>query len=120
MVKQGRAAEAISLLYSEAEQQPSGRLRFERRLQTAELCLQTGHAAVAHPLLVDLTAELERRTLEGWESASLLGKPLALMIRCLDQGVSASENRQTLFARLCRLDPVAAAGLNGDKPGKAG
>ena len=120
MVKQGRAAEAISLLYSEAEQQPSGRLRFERRLQTAELCLQTGHAAVAHPLLVDLTAELERRTLEGWESASLLGKPLALMIRCLDQGVSASENRNTLFARLCRLDPVAAAGLNGDKPGKAG
>ena len=104
----------------DAEEQPSGRLRFERRLQTAELCLQAGHTAVAQPLLADLTAELERRTLEGWESPSLLGKPLALMIRCLDLGTTSTENRAALFARLCRLDPVAAATLDRLPSGSAG
>lgn len=93
---------------------------FERRLQTAELCLQAGHAKVAQPLLADLTAELERRTLEGWESASLLGKPLALTIRCLDGGATSTENRDTLFARLCRLDPVAAAALDRRDAGGTG
>ena len=120
LVKEGRSPEAISLLSRDAEAQPSGRLRFERRLQTAELCLQAGHAAVAQPLLADLTAELERRTLEGWESASLLGKPLSLMIRCLDLGATSAENRAVLFARLCRLDPVAAASLDRLPTGSAG
>ena len=118
LLGQGRSPEAISLLSRDAEQQPSGRLRFERRLQTAELCLQAGHAAVAQPLLADLTAELERRTLEGWEASSLLGKPLALMIRCLDLGTTSADNRAALFARLCRLDPVAAATL--DRPPSGG
>lgn len=118
LLKGGRSPEAISLLARDAEEQPSGRLRFERRLQTAELCLQAGHTAVAQPLLADLTAELERRTLEGWESSSLLGKPLALMIRCLDLGSGSAENRAALFARLCRLDPVAAATL--DRPESGG
>ncbi|MGI4831086.1 MAG: type VI secretion system domain-containing protein [Janthinobacterium lividum] len=120
LLKGGRLPEAIGLLSRDAEEQPSGRLRFERRLQTAELCLQAGHAAVAQPLLADLTAELERRTLEGWESASLLAKPLALMIRCLDLGTSSADNRAALFARLCRLDPVAAAALDRAPSGSAG
>ena len=120
LLKAGRDGEAIGLLSRDAEEQPSGRLRFERRLQTAELCLQAGHAAVAQPLLADLTGELERRTLEGWEAASLLGKPLALLIRCLDAGVSSSDNRATLFARLCRLDPMAAAELDRRDGGSTG
>ena len=120
LLKAGRDGEAIGLLSRFAEEQPSGRLRFERRLQTAELCLQAGHAAVAQPLLADLTAELERRTLEGWESANLLGKPLELLIRCLDAGVHSSDNRATLFARLCRLDPMAAAALDRREGGGTG
>ncbi len=120
LLKNGRVPEAIGLLSRDAEEQPSGRLRFERRLQLAEVCLQAGHPKVAQPLLADLMAELERRALDGWESASLLGKPLALTIRCLDGGVSSSENRDTLFARLCRLDPVAAAGLDRREGGEAG
>ncbi len=120
LLQEGRSAEAIGLLSRYAEEQPSGRMRFERRLETAELCLQAGHAAVAQPLLADLTAELERRTLEGWEAASLLGKPLALTIRCLDQGVSSPESRGALFARLCRLDPMAAAALDRREAGGTG
>ena len=120
MLKQGRAGEGIGLLSRFAEEQTSGRLRFERRLQTAELCLQAGHAAVAQPLLADLLAELEKRTLEGWEGTDLLGKPLALLIRCIDAGVNSGENRATLFAKLCRLDPMAAAALDRREAGGAG
>ena len=75
------------------------------------MCVEGQLPAVAQPLLADLMAELDKRTLDGWESGSLLGKPLALLIRCIDLGASTSESRDTLFAKLCRVDPVAAAGL---------
>ncbi len=108
LLKQGRAGEAISLVVRDSEQQPSGRMRFQRRVQMAQLCLAADHAAVAYPVLVDLSAEMERRSLESWESAELLAQPLSLLLRCLDQRKGAVEDREVIFARLCRLDPQAA------------
>jgi type VI secretion system protein ImpA len=108
VLKRGRAGEAISMLVRDSEQQPSGRMRFQRRVQMAQLCLTANQAAVAYPVLRDLSGEIERRTLETWESAEMLSTPLSLYLQCLDQRNASEQEREAIFERLCRLDPQAA------------
>jgi type VI secretion system protein ImpA len=108
VLKQGRMAEAINMLVRDSELQPSGRMRFHRRVQMAQLCLAADQAAVAYPVLRDLSSEMERRGLETWESAETLAQPLSLLLRCLEQRKGDAEEREAIFNRLCRLDPQAA------------
>ena len=108
ILRSGRMAEAISLLVRDSEQQPSGRMRFQRRVQMAQLCLTANQHAVAYPVLRDLSSEIERRMLETWETAEMLSNPLSLYLKCLDQRNASEEDRELIFERLCRLDPQAA------------
>ena len=108
VLKQGRMSEAINMLVRDAELQPSGRARFHRRVQMAQLCLAADQSAVAYPVLRDLSSEIERRALETWESGELLAQPLSLLLRCLSQRKNTEEEREVIFDRLCRLDPQAA------------
>ena len=108
VLKQGRMGEAINMLVRDAELQPSGRARFHRRVQMAQLCLAADQAAVAYPVLRDLSSEIERRALETWESGEMLAQPLSLLLRCLTQRKGTEDEREVIFDRLCRLDPQAA------------
>ena len=110
VLKQGRMGEAIQMLVRDSELQPSGRARFHRRVQMAQLCLAADQAAVAYPVLRDLSSEIERRALETWESGEMLAQPLSLLLRCLHQRKGTEEEREAIFDRLCRLDPQAALG----------
>jgi len=104
----GRATEAIEILAREAAQERSGRARFQRKVQLAQICLGTGLEAVACPVLEDLAAEIERRRLEEWETPEMIAHALSLLYRSMNKlGVSAEE-RQKIYARICRLDPVQA------------
>ena len=113
VLKQGRMGEAIQMLVRESELQPSGRARFHRRVQVAQLCIAADQAAVAYPVLRDLSSEVERRALESWESGEMLAQPLSLLLRCLQQRTGTEEEREAIFDRLCRLDPQAALGVKG-------
>jgi type VI secretion system protein ImpA len=108
LLKSGKAREAISLLVRDSELQPSGRMRFQRRVQVAQLCLTANQDAIAYPVLMDISNEIERRGLESWESGAMLAHPLSLLLRCLDRRKNSAEDREAIFARLCRLDPQAA------------
>lgn len=108
VLKRGRVAEAINMLVRDSEQQPSGRAKFHRRVQMAQLCLAADQGAVAYPVLRDLSTEMERRGLDTWESGETLAQPLSLLLRCLDQRKGTEEEREKIFERLCRLDPQAA------------
>ena len=108
VLKRGRVAEAINMLVRDSEQQPSGRMRFQRRVQMAQLCLTANQGAVAYPVLRDLSIEMERRSLETWEAAEMLSAPLSLLLKCLDQRNASEQDREAIFERLCRLDPQAA------------
>src|SRR5271170_4037988 len=50
MIRRGQLPQAIQLLVRDAAQQPSGRARFQRRLQVAQLCVNAGQSKVAHPV----------------------------------------------------------------------
>jgi type VI secretion system protein ImpA len=108
LLKSGKAREAISMLVRDSELQPSGRMRFQRRVQVAQLCLTANQDAIAYPVLMDISNEIERRGLETWESGAMLAHPLSLLLRCLDRRKNSTDDREVIFARLCRLDPQAA------------
>jgi type VI secretion system protein ImpA len=112
LLKRGKTGEAITLLVRDAELQPSGRKRFQRRVQVAQLCMAAKQDPIAYPVLMELSHEIERRGLESWESGEMLAHPLSLLLQCLEQRKGSPEDKEALFERLCRLDPQAALGMH--------
>ncbi|HEY1743720.1 MAG TPA: type VI secretion system protein TssA [Granulicella sp.] len=113
MVHHGKARQAIDLLMRDSAQQPSGRLRFLRRVQVAQLCLTAGQDVVAYPLLKNLADEISTRNLETWESGDMLAQPLSLLLKVLDEKQHTDIDRDKIFTVLCRIDPTAAFGSLG-------
>lgn len=106
--RSGRPQEGIEMLMREMAQERNGRARFHRKVQLTQLCISTGHDAIAVPILQELAGEIERRKLEDWESPELLAQPLALLYRCLTKADGSAEDRQKLYSWICRLDPLQA------------
>lgn len=109
-IRRGQLPQAIQLLMRDASQQPSGRARFQRRLQIAQLCMGAGQGKVAHPVLEELVREIEDRRLEEWEDSDMISPPLALLLQCLESA-EGNGTREALFAKLCRIDPIAAMNI---------
>jgi type VI secretion system protein ImpA len=107
LAKRGKLGQAIQLLARDAAQQPSGRARFQRRLQIAQMCVNAGQDRVAHPILHELVQEIDQRRLDEWESSEVIAPPYALLLRVLGSDGNGN-TREELFARLCRIDPTAA------------
>jgi type VI secretion system protein ImpA len=107
-VAAGRPQEGLEMLTRELARERSGRGRFQRKVQMAQLCLSIERAAIALPLLNDVAAEIEQRKLEEWESSDTVAHALALLYRCLDKLEGSAEDKQRLYERICRLDPAQA------------
>jgi type VI secretion system protein ImpA len=106
--RSGRAADAIQILADEIPRQQSGRARFQRKLQLAQICMITGHEALAQPILEELARSIDEHRLENWEASDVVAHPLALLYRCLNKLHGDAEVKQKLYARISRLDPVQA------------
>jgi type VI secretion system protein ImpA len=106
--RSGRPEEAINILTREVAAERSGRGRFQRRLQLAQLCIAIGHERIAHPILEQLAGEIDSRNLEGWEAPGMVAHTLALLYRCLDKMNTNPELKQQIYDRICRLDPMQA------------
>jgi type VI secretion system protein ImpA len=104
----GRAQEAIEILMREAAAEKSGRGRFQRRLQLAHLCITMGYGQIAHPILEQITAEIDSRSLEGWETPAFVAQPFSLLYQCLANMDTPPEVKQKIYDRICRLDPLQA------------
>ncbi len=112
LLKARKPGEAIQMLVRDVELQPSGRAKFQRRVQVAQLCVTAGQQTIAYPILQELSREAERRNLDTWETGKMLAQPLALLLKCLDKRGGSAEDKEALFERLCRLDPEAAFEMN--------
>lgn len=111
-MRQGQVQAAIQLLVRDSAQQPSGRARFQRRMQVAQLCLAAGYDDVAHPMLEQLAREIDQRKLEEWEAGEVLAQPLALLLKCLEKTSNGTADRAAIFTKLCNIDPTAAINLS--------
>jgi len=56
--------------------------------------------------------EIEHRNLEEWEASEMIAQPLALLLKCLDSSNDTNGQREALFSRLCRIDPIAAMDIS--------
>ena len=109
--RNGRPQAAVELLLREISRDPSGRGRFQRRIQAAQLCMSSGNEAIALPILRDAAAEIEQKKLEEWENSETLAYPLIMFYRCLVRTEDGVEDRDKLFSWICRLDPMEAMKL---------
>ena len=110
-LRSGRKEQAIEILAREAAFERSGRARFQRRVQLAQICLAANHEAMARPILDGLALEIETRKLEEWESPEMLAHALGLLFRCVTKLKESPELKHNLYARICRLDPAEALEL---------
>ena len=104
----GRAERGISILTRELEREKTRRGRFLYQTQLAKIMVDAGHEAVAKPLLEELIGSIESHKLEEWEAGDLVAQPLALLYRCLEKLDGDSDTKQSLYLRICRLDPLQA------------
>jgi type VI secretion system protein ImpA len=107
-----RPQEAIEIMSAEIAQVRSGRLRFQRKVQLAQICMASGHEDIAFPILEEIGKEIGQRNLEDWEAPDMLAHPLVLLLRCLNKLDSTPEDRQKVYSRICRLDPIQALSVS--------
>ncbi|MGB6898433.1 MAG: type VI secretion system protein TssA [Candidatus Acidiferrum sp.] len=107
----GKVQEAIGILTREMNNERTGRGRFQRHIQLANIFLATKHEAIAYPILVELAEEIERRKLAEWEEAAIVAQPLALLYRCAEKLGRDDAEKEKIYQKLCRLDPGQALSL---------
>jgi hypothetical protein len=110
--RSGQAAEAIGIMGRAIEGETSGRGRFQRRLQFAQICLSLKKDNLARTILQDLVGEVQQRALNQWEPAAIVVQPFVLLLQCMDRlGVDGTE-RRNVYDQLSRIDPAQAARLS--------
>ena len=116
----GQFPQAIELLQDGVLAAANTRERFLWQLELAKLCLMSGYAQLAGPILERLDEEVVRHSLEEWEpQLSLEVVRLRYQIAKRPAGAGkqpspeAIKRVEELFSRLCRLDVAAALTLEG-------
>jgi type VI secretion system protein ImpA len=114
LAKQALAAgdedKAFAIMRSEMTSQRSGRGRFRRTMQLIELAISAGKDALAQPLLDDIAAAIENHKLDAWEDPEAIAGDLVQLMRHSKKIQASAGEKQKLFERICRLDPVLALG----------
>ena len=110
-LRQGQAQRALEILQRDIERQRSGRGRFQRKLQLAQLCIAAGKDAIAQPMLDDIAAAVENHKLEEWEGHETVAGVLVLLLQSSKKVQGDAKLKQALYERICRLDPVQALAI---------
>jgi type VI secretion system protein ImpA len=106
--KAGQSEKAFEIMRREIARQTSGRGRFERTVQLVELCVAAGKEGIAQPFLDDLASAIEYHKLDDWEDKKMVAGVLLTLMTTSKKIQGSASDRQKLFERICRLDPVRA------------
>lgn len=104
----GQEEKAFAIMRAEIARQRSGRRRFRRTMQMVELAVAAGKDALAQPLLEDISAMIENHKLDAWEDPEQVAADLIKLMRHNKKIQGNAGEKQKLFDRICRLDPVQA------------
>ncbi len=107
-VRGGQPQKAIEMLMAAADQEKGVRGRSLRRAEAAAVMVDHGLANVAEPLLRDLIALIEELRLAEWESPETIAVPMATLYRCIHKLGGDEGEKEELYLRVCRLDPMQA------------
>jgi type VI secretion system protein ImpA len=70
-----------------------------------------GEESIALTIIEQLADEIDRRKLEEWEPPDVIAQALSLLYRSMDKNNTNAEEKQKVYGRVCRLDPVEALAL---------
>lgn len=104
----GQEEKAFAIMRAEIGRQRSGRRRFRRNMQMVELAISAGKDSIAQPLLEDIAATIENHKLDAWEDPEQIASDLTKLMRYSKRIQGNAGEKQKLFERICRLDPVQA------------
>lgn len=104
----GQEEKAFSIMRAEIGRQRSGRGRFRRMMQLVELAVSAGKDAIAQPLLEDIATTIENHKLDAWEDPRSIAADLLKLMKYSKKIQGNAGDKQKLFERICRLDPVQA------------
>ena len=99
---------AIDTMMQEVERQLTGRGQFFRKLQLVEICAAAGKTEIAQPIIEDLAASIETNHLETWENPKTIAKALVMIMKNSQRVQEDDAEKQRLFQKVVRLDPVQA------------
>ena len=119
-VRAGRPQKGIELLMREADQEQSPRARFLRRSEAAAIMVDATLEGVALPILKELLEQIDDHKLEAWETGEVVARPLGLLYRCVEKLGGDAEMKDTLYRRICRLDPMQAIAFPAGNAGTDG
>ena len=83
--RSGDMENAMQILSQQIGQERSGRGRFLRRMQLAQVCVFSNRHTIALPILRDLAQEIELRRLESWEQPDAIAQTLALLLQTMQK-----------------------------------
>ncbi len=107
----GQEEKAFAIMRAELSRARSGRRRFRRTFQMVELAITAGKDEIAQPLLEDIAAAIENHKLDAWEDPEQMAADLTRLMRYSKKIQGSSSEKQKLFDRICRLDPVKALNM---------
>ena len=111
LARSGNVDRALAGMAALAASEPNGRIRFQRKLLLADLCLKTNRKKLATSILQELNEIIESHKLESWETSEMVGGVWSRLVRCYrDRSAgTADEGREAeFFLKLSRLDPWQA------------
>ena len=107
-MRAGQQQKAVEILQREVERALSGRARFLRKMQLAQICIAAGKDPIAQLLLDDLAAAIDTHKLDEWEDRETIARALVFLLQSSKKIQADAKVKQALFERICRLDPVQA------------
>jgi type VI secretion system protein ImpA len=111
MARSGNVDQALATMASLAAAEPNGRVRFQRKLLLADLCIQTNRKKLGTSILQELNEIIEQHKLENWETSEIVGGVWARLVRCYRDKTAGTEDEDReaeFFLKLSRLDPWQA------------
>ncbi|MEW4568336.1 type VI secretion system protein TssA [Tautonia sp. JC769] len=109
LLESGNSAEALTLMARAVREARTGRERFLRTLQQAELCLAMNRTSIARSLLDDLARQIDEFRLERWEESELCARVFAGLYRCVRE--EDPDRAREVYRRLCQFDISLAVQL---------
>jgi len=111
-LRAGRPQRAIELLMHDLAHERSTRRQFILKTQVSRIMVEAGLEAIAMPILRELLERIDAHKLEDWEAGEMVAQPMVLLCRCIDKLKGDANQRQALYLRICRLDPLQALSLS--------
>lgn len=114
MARSGEIDAALSTMTALAAAEANGRIRFQRKLLLADICLQTNRVKLARSILEELNELIDKHNLTSWETSDMVGAVWARLVRCYrdkNSGTSSPDKAAEVFLKLSRLDPWQALSL---------